>query len=139
MRFCLCLVALAALCFAADSRQSTTIRGKLTIHDGQPAIIETPDHKTVQLDGDDTTQKVLTDTRLNGFEVQAKGQFDSSGRFRIDPAYTHSLLVNKGGHLKLITYWCDVCTIRAYTPGPCVCCQKETTLDLIDPDHDDHK
>jgi hypothetical protein len=27
-----------------------------------------------------------------------------------------------------------VCNIRAYTPGPCVCCQRETTLDLIDPD-----
>ncbi|MDE2471552.1 MAG: hypothetical protein KGL35_23190, partial [Bradyrhizobium sp.] len=19
-------------------------------------------------------------------------------------------------------YWCDICSIRAYTPGPCVCC-----------------
>jgi hypothetical protein len=34
----------------------------------------------------------------------------------------------------MITYWCDVCSIRAYTPGPCVCCQQETTLDLRDPD-----
>jgi len=139
MRFCLCLLALAALCFAADSRQSVTVRGKLLIRDGQPAVVQTPDQKTVQLDGDDSTKKVLADPRLNGFEIQAKGQFDSAGRFVIDPIYTHSLLVNKDGHMKLVTYWCDVCTIRAYTPGPCVCCQKETTLDLIDPDHEDHK
>jgi len=28
-----------------------------------------------------------------------------------------------------------VCGIRAYTPGPCVCCQAETELDLRDPDN----
>ncbi len=139
MRFCLCFVALAALCLAAGARQTVTIRGKLVIHDGQPATVETPDHKSIPLDGDDTTRKVLADPRLNGFQIEAKGQFDSKGRFTIEPAYTHPLLVNKDGHLKLISYWCDVCTIRAYTPGPCACCQKETTLDLIDPDHETHK
>jgi hypothetical protein len=41
--------------------------------------------------------------------------------------------------MKLVSYWCDICTIRSYTPGPCVCCQKDTTLDLIDPDHEEHK
>jgi len=42
--------------------------------------------------------------------------------------------VRQDGKLKLVTYWCDICAIRAYTPGPCVCCQRETTLDLRDPD-----
>ena len=46
----------------------------------------------------------------------------------------HALLVHQNGKLKMITYWCDVCSIRAYAPGPCVCCQKETTLELRDPD-----
>jgi hypothetical protein len=27
-----------------------------------------------------------------------------------------------------------VCSIRAYAPGPCVCCQKDTDLDLRDLD-----
>jgi hypothetical protein len=36
--------------------------------------------------------------------------------------------------VKVITYWCDVCSIRTYTPGKCWCCQQETTLDLRDPD-----
>jgi hypothetical protein len=139
MRFCLCLLALAALCSAADPRPSVTVRGKLIVREGQPATIETAEHKLVKLDGDDSTKKVLADPRLNGFEIQAKGQYDKSGRFTIDPIHTHSLLVNKDGHTKLVTYWCDVCTIRAYTPGPCVCCQKETTLDLMDPDHEEHK
>jgi hypothetical protein len=139
MRLCLCLFALAALCSAAEVHQSATVRGKLIVREGKPATIETSDHKSIRLEGDDSTQKVLADPRLNGFAVEAHGHFAAPDRFTIDPIHTHSLLVNQGGRLKLVSYWCDVCTIRAYTPGPCVCCQKETALDLIDPDHQDHQ
>jgi hypothetical protein len=86
------------------------------------------------LDGDDSMQKILQDPRLNGFDVEAKGHFTSAGRFLIDPIHTHSMLVRKDGRLKMISYFCDICNIRSYTPGPCVCCQKETVLDLQDPD-----
>ena len=120
---------------AADLRPSSTLRGKLSVREGKPAAIETPDHKLVTVEGDDTTSKLLADGRLNGFEVEARGHFTSPDHFQIDPSHTHSLLVRKDGKLRLISYWCDVCSIRAFTPGPCVCCQRETTLDLIDPDH----
>ena len=130
-----CLLGLlAGSLFAADLSPGTTLRGKLSIREGQPATLETADHQVIALEGDETTSKLLGDTRLSGFEVEARGRFLSPGRFRIDPSHTHSLMVRKDGHLKLITYWCDVCSIRAYTPGPCVCCQRETTLDLRDPD-----
>jgi hypothetical protein len=135
MRFCLCLFAVAALCLAADSRESSIIRGKIIVKDGQPTVLETTEHKRVQLDGDDQTKKVLSDPRVNGFEAQAKGRFATPDRFVIDPQHTHPMLVKKDGHLKLVSYWCDICTIRSYAPGPCACCQKDTTLDLIDPDH----
>lgn len=134
MRFCLCLLAFSLSVLAADTHQSVTVRGKLAVHDGQPATLETNDHKTITLDGDETTVKVLGDRRLNGFDLQVKGHFTSAGRFQIDPTHTHSTLVNKDGHLKMVTYWCEVCSIRSYTPGPCVCCRDETTLDLRDPD-----
>ena len=130
-----CLLALLAIpLLAADSGPGVTLRGKLTVRQGQPATLQTADRQTVTLEGDDTTSKLLGDSRLSGFEVEARGHFIAPGRFRIDPSHTHSLMVRQNGHLKLITYWCDVCSIRAYTPGPCVCCQKETTLDLRDPD-----
>jgi hypothetical protein len=118
---------------AADTPATATVRGKLIIQEGKPAVVETADHKTVKLDGDEPTRKVLGDERLNGFQIEAKGHFTSSEAFLIDPIHTRSLLVRKDGHLKMVSYWCDVCSIRAFTPGPCVCCQKETTLDLIDP------
>ena len=116
----------------AAEHPGETLRGKLAIHPGHPATLETADHKTVRLEGDETVQKVLQDPRINGFAVQARGHFAGADRFVIDPSHTHSLLVRKDGKLKLITYWCDVCSIRAYTPGPCVCCRQETTLDLQD-------
>jgi hypothetical protein len=139
MRFCLCLVAMAALCLAADSREGAIVRGKIIVKDGQPTVLETTDHKLVKLDGDDQTKKVLADPRINGFEAQAKGRFATPDRFVIDPSHTHPMLVKKDGHLKLVSYWCDICTIRSYAPGPCACCQKDTALDLIDPDHKDHQ
>lgn len=119
---------------AAERHETVSVRGKLTVREGKPATLETPDHKLLTLDGDSVTRKVLGDDRLNGFEIEAKGHFSAPDRFEIDPSHTHSLLVRQGNKLKLVSYWCDICSIRAYTPGPCVCCQRETTLDLQDPD-----
>ncbi len=130
MRTCLCLLAL----LAATLHAGETLNGKLTVRPNAPATVETADHKTVTLDGNENTRKVLADTRLNGFDIQAKGHFTAPGKFLIDPSHERSLLVHSDGKLKLITYWCDVCSIRDYTPGPCRCCQKELTLDLQDPD-----
>jgi hypothetical protein len=134
MRFCLCFLAILASLTAADLQPGTTLRGKLTVQAGKPPVLETAQHKTVTLEGDDLATKVLADTRLNGFDIEVRGRFVAPERFRLDPSHTHSMLVRKDGKLKLVTYWCDICSIRAYTPGPCVCCQRETTLDLRDPD-----
>ena len=132
MRFCLCLPVLvlaAGSAFAAD-----TLRGKLVLTDGKPPVVETAEHKLVTLDGDEPTRKVLGDRRLNGFDVEAKGRFTAPDRFLIDPIHTRSMLVRQDGKLRMVTYWCDICSIRSFTPGPCVGCQRETTLDLRDPD-----
>ena len=143
MRFSLCVLATAlaaaALCYPAEVHQGETVRGKLIVEEGKPTVMETPDRQRIQLDGDTPTRKVLNDSRLNGFDVQAHGHLTSPGHFAIDPIHPHGFMVNRGGHLKMVTYWCDVCSIRAYTPGPCVCCQQETVLDLRDPDQDERK
>jgi hypothetical protein len=110
------------------------LTGKLVLTAGKPPALELADHKLVQLDGDESTRKILGDQRLNGFEVQAKGRTTFPGRFFLDPFHTSPLMVLKDGKLKRITYWCATCHLRAFTPGLCVCCQGETELDLIDPD-----
>ena len=66
-------------------------------------------------------------------QLLAEGHFTAPGRFLIDPIHTGVIVVRQDGKLKTIAYWCDVCNIRGYTPGPCRRCQKETLLDLRDP------
>ena len=126
---------LATACFAADPKPDT-LRGTLLQRDGKPPAIETADHHVVSLDGDEPTKGVLNDKRLAGFDLEAKGHFTAPDQFLVDPIHTKAMFVHKDGHVKVITYWCDVCSIRTYTPGPCWCCQKETLLDLRDPDQD---
>ena len=110
------------------------MRGKLVQQPGKPPAVETRDGKLIALDGDEPTRGVLKDKRLAGLDLEAKGRFTGPARFQVDPIHTRAMFVFKDGKARLITYWCDTCSIRTYTPGLCWCCQEETTLDLRDPD-----
>ena len=112
---------------------NTAVRGTLVQREGQSPALETAEHKLIPLDGDTPTQGVLNDKRLAGADLTLKGHFNS-GRFAVDPMHTKAMLAHKGGKAYRITYWCDLCAIRTYSPGVCVCCQQETQLDLRDPD-----
>ena len=127
------LVCLLTPSFAASSK-SETIQGKLTQREGQPPAIQTAGRGLVALEGDEATTAVIKDKRLNGMDMEAHGHFVAPDRFAIDPIHTKAMLVHKDGRLKMITYWCELCAIRTYSPGVCWCCQKETVLDLRDPD-----
>lgn len=132
-RFFLGLLALPLLC-STTTTTKTTVRGELTKSpDGQPAL-KTPDGKLILLEGDKDTTGVLKDKRLAGADFEAAGEFVAPDRFRIGPIYTKSMWVHKNGKKLMITYWCDLCSIRTYTPGICWCCQQETNLDLVEPD-----
>lgn len=134
MRYCLWIAALVVgAVWAAEMPSHDVLRGKLLVREGKPAAVETADHKVIELDGDASTQKVLADNRLNGYEVQARGHFTTPTRFTVDPFHERGLVAVKNGSVKIITYFCDVCNIRQYTPGPCPCCQREMTLELRDP------
>jgi hypothetical protein len=126
-------LALAVSLHGASAPESETLRGKLVLTAGKSPAIELADRKLVTLEGDESTSKVLSDQRLNGYEVEAKGHYAAPGRFVIDPFYTRGLVARQDGKIKIITYYCHVCNIRAYTPGPCACCQRETVLELRDP------
>jgi hypothetical protein len=125
---------LALACFAEPSKTvetpATTVQGKLIQHEYQAPVIETANHKLVTLDGDGSTVHVLNDKRIAGMEIEAKGHFTAADHFQIEPFHTHAIHVLKDGKRLLVTYWCDVCSIRQYEPGPCWCCQRETALAL---------
>jgi hypothetical protein len=132
----LALVCCVAGAGFAEEPKPVSIRGTLVQRAGKATALETADHRIISLDGDDATKGVLNDKRMAGFDLEAKGRFTAPDQFVVDPIHTRAMFVHKDGHVKVITYWCDVCSIRTYTPGPCWCCQKETTLDLRDPDSD---
>jgi len=109
-----------------------SLRGKLVRSaDDRPAL-ETTDPKPVYLEGDEPTVGVLNDKRLWGTDFEVVGHFNSPGHFEVDPIHTRAMFVHKEGKRLTISYWCEVCYIRTYTPGTCVCCQKYTDLDLKD-------
>ena len=130
------LLILAVLSLSAGfaaAPATSSIRGALTQRDGKPAI-ELSGHKLIALDGDEPTRGILNDKRLAGADMEATGHFTTPDRFVVDPIYTKALYVYKDGKRHTISYWCDTCSIRTYTPGICWCCQQETALDLQDDD-----
>lgn len=122
------LVLSAAACFA-ESLAETTIRGKLTQQQGKPALT-TGAGAVIVLDGDDATRGVLNDKRLAGSDIDATGRFANTKLFKVNPIHTKALHVYHDGKRHTISYWCKVCSIRTYSPGPCMCCQDDTELDL---------
>lgn len=121
-------------CFAAGPA-TTSLRGKLVVEEGKHPAIDAGG-KRLALSGDELTTKVLKDDLLNGIDLEVLGHYKGPDRFVVDPMHLKALWVHRGGKRLRISYWCDVCYIRTYSPGKCWCCQKNTDLDPIDPDHE---
>ena len=132
-RFLALIASLAPCRPALKAEEKHSIRGKLR-QSGPPAIAT--GGKSVLLLGDEGTMKVLNDERIGGTDFEAVGRWlDQSGtpaRFEIDGIHTRSLFVHQNGKRLMVTYWCDVCYIRTYSPGICWCCQKNTDLELLE-------
>jgi hypothetical protein len=125
------LLFLPAFCLAADP--ATTLKGKLIKGPGDKPALRTSDGKLIFLTGDDDTVGVLNDARLANADFEVIGTSTGPDQFAINPIHTRAMFVHKGGKRLLVTYWCDVCAIRTYTPGICWCCRENTELDLRDP------
>jgi hypothetical protein len=124
------LVLLPAAALAVDNA-AARFRGKL-IQSPSP-VLEQSDGKRLNLRGDDDTAGVLRDARLAGADFEVVGRLEGDTVI-IQPIHIASLFAYKDGKRLRVTYWCDVCAIRTYTPGICWCCREETELDLRDPD-----
>jgi hypothetical protein len=123
-------VFLAPALFAAEP--AISVRGRL--EPGEQPILILGGGRQIQLHGDDATMGVLADERLKDTDFEVLGHWSASDRFEAGLITSRSLFVHKDGKSLMITYWCSVCSIRTYTPGPCVCCRKYTDLDLRESD-----
>lgn len=116
-----------SLCAAESPREF--VRGKL---DG--GKLRLASGQALEVECDDPTRKVLDDGRLQGRDFEVAGRKLEGARFRIDPIHTRSLFLRENGKRMMVTYWCDICYIRTYSPGVCWCCQENTVLDPREPD-----
>lgn len=123
---------LALLLAAAAALRAASERLRGVLRPGP--FLETRQGRRIPLEGDTETSAVLRDHRLAGFDVEAVGQWQANGAFRIEPIHESGLFVFRDGKPMLVSYWCEVCSIRTYAPGKCMCCQEETALDLQDPE-----
>jgi hypothetical protein len=111
-----------------------SLRGQLMIRQGEGPAIRLKDGTVVPLAGDAETVAVLMDQRLATADFEVDGHYLASGVFEVNPRYTDALWVHTNGERMMITYWCDLCAIRTYAPGKCMCCQEETRIDLRKPE-----
>ena len=122
----------ARLSFGQTDALAIAVTGRL-IQTGKQPMLGTPEGRMVRVTGDEPTDKILHDARLSGRVFEAKGHATGADSFTIDPIETRPMVVVDGAKRFRVTYYCDVCSIRTYSPGPCMCCKAETRLDLIDP------
>ena len=81
--------------------------------------------KTVTLMSDDEyVTAILGDERLLGKTMQVSGAWKEKDR-RLNVAHLYTV---HDGKLHRITYWCDICTVGASKPGPCICCLQPVDL-----------
>jgi hypothetical protein len=112
----------------------TSVRGRLTRAPAGGPALATAARGLICLSGDRPTVGVLNDHRLAESDFEALGRYLEEHRFEVAPIHTRSLFVHRSGRRLYVTYWCELCSIRTYTPGPCWCCQQETALDLREKD-----
>jgi len=125
---------LAVGCRLQAQPAKVSVRGKLTAAgDGTP-VLDQPARGRVLLAGDPPTVGVLKDHRLAGSDFEAIGGFRNDRVFQVDPIHLRAMFVHRNGRRLFVTYWCDICSIRFYTPGICWCCQQESALDLREKD-----
>jgi hypothetical protein len=72
---------------------------------------------------EDAATGMFTDSRVRERELQITALARSRDQMEI--IKVHSL---KQGKLYDIYYFCEVCNITAYVPGPCTCCREEMEL-----------
>lgn len=132
------LILCAAPLSGAGDPAAKSFRGKLAKDPNGNPVLQLADGSRLLLTGDDETTGVLKDKRLAGGDFEVVGKL-SGETVQILPIHEAALFSWKDGKRLRVTYWCDICAIRTYTPGLCWCCREETELDLREPDKVDKK
>lgn len=145
----LVMVTLASLTFAqsmaAQDRDHAFVilRGRAVCLDAFDKAVDSPfacseanprfgfaskDGKLYRIPQTDSMITVFTDLRVRERELQITARLRESNQLE-----TIKVQSVKDGKLYDIYYFCDVCNIRAYTPGLCPCCRNELEFRETEP------
>jgi hypothetical protein len=83
-------------------------------------LFQSRDGNTYTFVPDDALTAMFTDHRVRQRELQLTAWVRQEGQLEL--VAVQSL---KNGKLYDIYYYCDICNITAYAPGPCPCCRRE--------------
>ena len=100
-----------------------TIRGRIVSLDREqekPFAFKADDGRLYRFLADDVMTDIFADGGVRDRHLQLTGQLHKKDR--IEVTKVQSL---RGGKLYDLYYFCDVCNITTYAPGPCPCCRKE--------------
>ena len=89
---------------------------------GQYAL-DGSDGKSYTFNPSDPMVGMFSDTRVRGRDLQITASPRSDSQLEI--LRVQSL---RNGRLYDLYYFCDICNITAYSPGPCPCCRRDLEL-----------
>ena len=106
------------MCLDAAGRETETLFGcnEATQHFG----FASKDGKLYRFLPTDPMTAVFTDARVRQRELQLTARLHAGSQLEVIKVQSV-----KEGKLYDIFYFCEVCTITAYTPGLCPCCRNE--------------
>jgi rubrerythrin len=112
-----------------DNAPLVILRGRIKCLDGpcdgaSPRFgLTTPDEKLYNFLEGDELAAIFLDPRVRSHELQITARLHTKDRLEIIKVKS---IIN--GRIYDLYYFCEVCNITAYAPGPCPCCRKELEL-----------
>jgi len=117
----------------AETSSLSVIRGRIVCFDskGRGDVVACTDSSTnfglMSSDGrrykflpTDSSTAMFTDSRVRQRELQITANLLAGNRLEIVTVQSV-----RAGKLYDIYYFCELCNVRAYAPGPCPCCRNE--------------
>jgi hypothetical protein len=130
----LLLILIAHLSISVRADHPLTVRGRIVCLDESDNLcdcdkassrfaLHATDGKLYRFLPTDVLTAMFADQRVRQMELQINGRIDAKDRFEII-----RVQAVRDGSLSDVYYYCFVCSITAYAPGPCVCCGEDVKL-----------
>ena len=107
-----------AVCLDASGREADSLLG--CNENSHRFGFASKDGRLYKLSATDAMTEMFTDIRVRQRELQITARLFSGERVEIIKVQSI-----KEGKLYDLFYFCEVCNITAYAPGPCPCCRNE--------------